>query len=164
MLHVPLLFYDKRFWSLLLIHVKMPKFDGYWLNFPITCCSAWQCQQDSDAWWWRWYPDLTLKVFHVLVKQKKNFKKLKNAQGKYKKWTGKEGKEKHFRSFFGAITAANGSHLSQLDIWENLWLRRREGHAEVNEERVLRRGLWWGWDDTMSLQQWEVKGKNNMCL
>lgn len=81
-----------------------------------------------------------------------------------KKWTGKEGKEKHFRSFFGAITAANGSHLSQLDIRENLWLRRREGQAEVNEERVLRRGLWWGSDDTTSLQQWEVKGKNNMCL
>lgn len=37
-------------------------------------------------------------------------------QESIKKWTGKGQKEKHFRSFLGAIEAANGSHLSQLDI------------------------------------------------
>lgn len=61
----------------------------------------------------------------------------------------------------GAITGGNGSHLSHLDIWEDLWLHRREGQAEVSEERVLHRGLWHGSDDTPLLQQWEVKGKNN---
>lgn len=64
----------------------------------------------------------------------------------------------------GAITGRNGSHLSHLDIWEDLWLHRREGQAEVSVERVLHRGLWHGSDDTASLQQWEVKGKNNRAL
>lgn len=62
-----------------------------------------------------------------------------------------------------AITGGNGSHLSHLDIWEDLWLHRREGQAEVREARVLHRGLWHGSDDTPSLQQWEVKGKNKLC-
>lgn len=64
----------------------------------------------------------------------------------------------------GAITRGNGSHLSHLDIWEDLWLHRREGQAEVSVERVLHRGLWHGSDDTPSLQQWEVKGKNERAL
>lgn len=65
------------------------------------------------------------------------------------------------QSISGAITGGNGSHLSHLDIWEDLWLHMREGQAEVSEERVLHRGRWHGSDDTPLLQQWEVKGKNN---
>lgn len=64
----------------------------------------------------------------------------------------------------GVIMGGNGSHLSHLDIWEKLWLQRREGLAEVSGERVLHRGLWHSSDDMPPLQQWEVKGKNNSVL
>lgn len=77
----------------------------------------------------------------------------------------KKGREQEaLQTISGAITGGNGSHLSHLDIWEDLWLHKRGGQAEVSEERVLHRGLWRGSDDMPPLQQWEVKGKNNRAL
>lgn len=79
----------------------------------------------------------------------------------FSKQEGEEEKENHSSPFLGVITGGNGSHLSHLDIWEDLWLHRSEGRAEVSKEKALHRGRQHDSNDALSLQQWEVKGKNN---